>query len=191
MKKKAILTRLALGAALAFTAVSVPATKAHAEDLTAQLQKAVGELNAQQQASLYLLIKGLKGGGAAAAEGAAAAAPAAVDPKEAGAAVVNGFFAAASSEDIEKMMGFFSEDFDHYEYGDKAGVKDFLSQAIDMGYMDGIESKTEDAEFEVKGEEMTIYPVDVTGTFGAITFEYSLKKEGDTWKIIGFDASGL
>lgn len=194
MKKMAILARLALGAALTLAAVSTPVSKAYADHheggMTAELQKAIGELTAEQQASLFLLLKGLKGGGAAAEAPVVAAAPAG-DPKEAGSAIVNGFFAAASSEDMEKMMSFFSEDFDHYEYGDKQGVKDFLTQAIDMGYMDGITSSTADSEFEVNGEEMTIYPVDVTGSFGSITFEYVLKKEGDAWKIIGFDAAGL
>jgi hypothetical protein len=188
MKKMAVLTRITLGAVIALTMVTLASTpvKAAESDVTAKLQAAVADLSAAQQASLYLLLKQLQGGG----EGDTTAS-ATVSPEEAGAAVVNGFFEAAGNEDIDAMMSYFSEDFDHYEYGDKEGIKDFLSQAIDMGYMDGIESSTEDAEYEVEGDELTIYPVDVTGAFGAITFEYILKKEGSDWKIIGFDAAGL
>lgn len=188
MKKMAVFTRIALGAVVALTLVTLASApvKAAESDVTAKLQAAIADLNAAQQASLYLLLKQLQGGGG---EGAAATATA--SPEEAGAAIVNGFFEAAGKEDVDTMMSFFSEDFDHYEYGDKEGIKDFLSQAIDMGYMDGIESSTEDAEYEVEGDEMTIYPVDVSGAFGSITFEYVLKKEGSDWKIIGFDAAGL
>ena len=106
-------------------------------------------------------------------------------------AVVEKFGTSAAKEDMEGMMSVFSDSFEHYQYGDKAGVKEFLQQSADMGYLEGIEFSMEDAEFEKDGETISVYPVDVEGSFGSITFEYVLKKEGDAWKIVEFDASGL
>lgn len=188
------LFRLMTRAAVGFGVVAACAQPVFA-DVTADLQKKVSELSTEQQAALLLLLDQLAAqGGAAAAPAAApaeaAAAPAA-DPKAACKAVIEQFAAAAAKEDMDGMMAVFSDSFEHYQYGDKAGVKEFLQQSADMGYLEGIEFSMEDAEFEVDGETISVYPVDVEGSFGSITFEYVLKKEGDAWKIVEFDASGL
>ncbi len=190
------LFRLMTRAAVGFGVAAACAQPVFA-DVTADLQKKVSELSTEQQAALLLLLDQLaaQGGGAAAAPAAAApaeaaAAPAA-DPKAACKAVIEQFAAAAAKEDMDGMMAVFSDSFEHYQYGDKAGVKEFLQQSADMGYLEGIEFSMEDAEFEVDGETLSVYPVDVEGSFGSITFEYVLKKEGDAWKIVEFDASGL
>lgn len=164
-------------------------------DVAAELQKKVAELSTEQQAALLLLLDQLASASAApaapAAEAEAAPAPAADDPKEACKAVINTFATAAAKEDIDGMLSVFSDNFEHYQYGDKAGIKEFLQQSADMGYLEGIEFSMDDAEFEMDGDTMSVYPVDVEGSFGSITFEYILKKEGDAWKIVEFDASGL
>jgi predicted lipid-binding transport protein (Tim44 family) len=191
---KAMISRAALGLGVA-AAFAQPVFA----DVTADLQKKVSELSTEQQAALLLLLDQLAAQGAAPAapaEAAAAApaeaAPAApVDDNAAVKAVVEKFGTSAAKEDMEGMMSVFSDSFEHYQYGDKAGVKEFLQQSADMGYLEGIEFSMEDAEFEKDGETISVYPVDVEGSFGSITFEYVLKKEGDAWKIVEFDASGL
>ena len=162
-------------------------------DVAAELQKKVAGLSTEQQAALLLLLDQLGSAGAAAEAPAAeaAAAPATDDPQEACKAVINTFASSAAKEDLDGMLSVFSDSFEHYQYGDKAGIKEFLQQSADMGYLEGIEFSMEDAEFEMDGDTMSVYPVDVEGSFGSITFEYILKKEGDAWKIVEFDASGL
>ncbi len=159
-------------------------------DVTADLQKKVASLSTEQQAALLLLLDQLGSASGEAAAAPAAAAPAS-DPKEACKAAIGIFAAAAAKEDLDGMISVFSDSFEHYQYGDKAGVKEFLQQSADMGYLEGIEFSMDDAEFELDGDTMSVYPVDVEGSFGSITFEYILKKEGDAWKIVEFDASGL
>lgn len=185
MKLFQMVTRAAVGFGVAAACVQPVFA-----DVTADLQKKVSELSTEQQAALLLLLDQLAAQGAAPAAAPAAAAPA-DDPKAACKAIIEKFAASAAKEDMDGMMSVFSDSFEHYQYGDKAGVKEFLQQSADMGYLEGIEFSMEDAEFEADGDTMSVYPVDVEGSFGSITFEYVLKKEGDAWKIVEFDASGL
>lgn len=186
MKLTGIVTRVMVG----FGVVAACMQTAQA-DVTAELQKKVASMSTEQQAALLLLLDQLgSASGEAAAPAEAAAAPAA-DPSEACKAVIGIFAAAAAKEDLDGMISVFSDSFEHYQYGDKEGVKEFLQQSADMGYLEGIEFSMDDAEFELDGDTMSVYPVDVEGSFGSITFEYILKKEGDAWKIVEFDASGL
>lgn len=195
MKFMRLITSAAVGLGVA-VACAQPASA----DATADLQKKVSELSTEQQAALLLLLDQLtaaKGGEAAApaeaAKPADAAAPAAAptDPKEAAKAVIQKFADAAKKEDVDGMVSVFSDKFEHYQYGDKNGMKEFLQQSKDMGYLEGIEFNLNDAEFEADGDKLSVYPVDVEGSFGSITFEYVLQKEGNEWKIVEFDASGL
>ena len=189
--KKAIAWMVA-GAVVAFAGI------AQAEGpLTAQLNEKIAKLTAEQQAALLLLLNTTTGGdAAAAAPAAAAAAPAAAaDPKAALMDGLKNVLAAAKKEDLDSVMSMISEDFEHPQLGDKAGLKEFLQGAIDMGYIemyaDDTEVSTEDVEFEQDGEELIIYPIDVEGPWGSATLEFTAKQEGGAWKIVSVDASGV
>ena len=95
--------------------------------------------------------------------------------------------AAALAQDIDKLLTYYSDDFSHYEFGDKAGLKEFLDGAKDMGYLDGLEVSMEQAKTTIEGDTATIFPVILEGTFGSTEIEFTSKKEGDTWKVIGMD----
>jgi len=179
------IARVAVLAAL----VLVAAAPAMAQSTAEKLNAAIEGMSPEQQAALLLLITTMSGGGEEAAPAEEAAAPA--DPKEAVTAAIQTFADAAAAGDMDKMLSVFSEDFEHYQYGDKEGIKEFLQQSADMGYLEGIEFYMDDAEFEEDGDIISVYPVDVEGSFGAVTFEYILANEGGTWKIVEFDASGL
>jgi len=189
--KKAI-AWMAAGAVVAFAGI------AQAEGpLTAQLNEKISKLSAEQQAALLLLLNSTTGGdAAAAAPAAAAAAPAAAaDPKTALMDGIKNVLEAAKKEDLNAVMALVSEDFEHPQLGDKAGLQELLQSAIDMGYIemyaDDTEVSTEDVEFEQDGEEMIIYPIDVEGPWGSATLEFTAKQEGGAWKIVGVDASGV
>jgi len=94
---------------------------------------------------------------------------------------------AALAKDIDTLLTYYSDDFSHYEFGDKAGLKEFLEGAKDMGYLDGLEVGMEQAETTIEGDTATIYPVVIEGPFGSTEIEFSSKKEAGTWKIIGMD----
>ena len=95
--------------------------------------------------------------------------------------------AAILAQDLDKLLTYYSDDFSHYEFGDKAGLKEFLEGAKDMGYLDGLEVSMEQAETTIEGDTATIYPVIIDGSFGSTEIEFTSKKEGDTWKVIGMD----
>ncbi|MFM1918735.1 MAG: hypothetical protein RLZZ303_369 [Candidatus Hydrogenedentota bacterium] len=186
---------MATGAAI--TAAAMFSGVASAEGaLTAQLQERISKMSAEQQAALLILLNSGAVGGEAAAPAEAPAAPAAeTDPKQALLTGISTILDAAKKEDLDTVMALVSEDFEHPQLGDKAGLREFLQGAIDMGYIemyaDDTEVSTEDTEFEEDGEELIIYPIDVEGPWGSATLEFVAKQEGGAWKIVGVDASGV
>ena len=187
--KKALIW-MAAGAVVAFAGF------AQAEGpLTAQLNEKISKLTAEQQAALLLLLNTTTGTAAAPAVAAAAAPAAAADPKTALLDGIKNILAAAKKEDLDSVMSYVSDSFEHPQLGDKAALKEFLQGAVDMGYIemyaDDTTVSTEDVEFEQDGEELIIYPVDVEGPWGSATLEFVAKLEAGAWKIIGVDASGI
>ena len=92
--------------------------------------------------------------------------------------------AAMQAQDVGQIMAVYSEDFED-ERGGKEALRQMIGYIIDEGYMDSIEIVTENAVAAVDGATATYGPVDLTGDFGAMTFEYKLKKEADgVWRII-------
>ncbi len=70
-------------------------------------------------------------------------------------------------------------------------MKDFIGQAIDMGYLEDLEVYMDDAEAEVDGEEVIVYPIEIMGAFGSVTFELVFQEKDGAMKIVGLDASGI
>ena len=101
--------------------------------------------------------------------------------------VINGWEAALLEQDMEKAMAYYSEDFEHYEWGDKAGLTEFLEEAEAMGYMDDAETDLGEMEIEIEETKATAYPIDLTAAFGSSTIELTLTKEGDAWMITGME----
>ncbi len=94
-------------------------------------------------------------------------------------------------QNVDGLMGLFSDKFEHYEWGNKAGAQDFMKNAKDMGYMDGLEVDITKATKTAEGDKFKVYPVEVSGSFGSTTLELIFAKDGDAWKIVGLDASNL
>jgi len=174
----------------------------------------VMDLTTEQLAQCYLFladydeivcsaIRAMRGAGAPGSApcpaAAAAAAPAEAAPAEAttakpgdkAVAAAKAWGDALAAQDLEKIMACFADDFEHYEYGDKAGIRDFIGQAMDMGYLEDLEVSVDDAEAEVDGDEVIVYPVELMGAFGSITFELVFEERNGEMKITGMDASGL
>ena len=169
-----MMKKLFVGAlALVLMIAVIPAQASVQEDLNA----AISKLNADQQSALLFLLTG-------ASSGAASADDAILD-------VIKAFGVAAAAGDAEAMMKCVSDDFEHWEFGDKEGLQGAYEALIDEGMFEDIELILDDAEIEIDGDEATIYPVDVEGAFGTATIEYVMVKEGDTWKIIEMDVSGV
>lgn len=127
---------------------------------------------------------------AAAAEKVAEAAPE-IDPKELILQGVKTFGDKLTAADVPGTMAMVSDSFAHYEYGDKAGLQEFLQGAADMGYLSGLDVSVKDAEVKVEGDKATVYPVEISGSFGSATLELVLGKANGTWALTGLDISGI
>jgi len=98
--------------------------------------------------------------------------------------------AAGVAKDLDKVMALYSDKFSHYEYGDKAGMKAFIKDAIDMGYLENADFNTANAKVTIDAKDKTkasVYPIDLKAAFGSATMRLDLKKEATGWKIIGTD----
>jgi ketosteroid isomerase-like protein len=101
--------------------------------------------------------------------------------------VVADWKAAASAKDLDKVMALYSDAFSHFEYGDKAGMKSFIKDAIDMGYMENAVVDTANAKVTIEKDKANAYPINLKAAFGTATIKLDLKKEASGWKIIGMD----
>jgi hypothetical protein len=164
--------------------------QAQAQDaeLTAKLQAKVAELSGSQQAALFLFLDNLGGGGAP-----APAAAAEETPESALKASLEEFKAMVANKklDVDKLFGRMSEDFTHPVVQDKQGALDFIKNALNSGVADGIldqiEISIEDAEYELDGDEVEIYPIDVDTPIGSVTLGLYGKKENGVWRVVEVD----
>jgi len=94
--------------------------------------------------------------------------------------------AAATAKDLDKVMTFYSEKFSN-ENGDKAGMKAFIKEAIDMGYLENADFNTANAKVTIEKDAANVYPIDLKAAFGSATLRMNLKKEAAGWMIVGMD----
>lgn len=166
---------------LALGAVSTGNAGARADTtVEAELSEAIGQLNAEQKAALLVLVKSIVDAEAGKESPAAGAMK-----------TVNAYVKAAEAADIDGLMEQFSDNFSHYEVGDKIGYRNFLEGVKADGMLEDITGFTGDAKAEVSGDTVTVHPVDLEGLFGTVTMEFELKQEGKTWKIVGMDMQGV
>lgn len=99
--------------------------------------------------------------------------------------------AAQVAEDIDAMMVLFSDDFSTNDIADKDGLREFMEQAIDMGYFEGVEVSLADVEIEIDGDTATVYPIEWMSDAAELTMETTVKKEADGWKCVDLVIEGL
>lgn len=93
--------------------------------------------------------------------------------------------------DLDAIMAVFSDKFEHFDWRDKAGARQFIQEAIDIGYLDDIEVHLDQAEIKVDGTLASVYPVNLAGAFGSLTMELFLTRENGKWLVTGLDAPGM
>ncbi len=86
------------------------------------------------------------------------------------------------SKNLDKIMEPFADDFSTKDASSKAKLRDFLQQAIDMGYLDDAECdiKTITIKIEPDKKTATVAPVDLSGGAGSISLEVTLGKRDIT-----------
>lgn len=100
--------------------------------------------------------------------------------------------ATLENQDVDACMSYFSEQFTNSNWGDKEGAREFIQDAKDTGLMEDLEVDIDTMEITFDGPDRAqLYPIDVTGVFGTITFDVTVVREKDGWKVIGLSAPGL
>lgn len=80
-----------------------------------------------------------------------------------------------------------SESFSSGAVGDKNDLLDYLKNADDMGFLDGLEVSLEDAVITVEGETATLEPVDASGSFGSLSLSFTGVREKGVWMVSGVE----
>ncbi len=101
--------------------------------------------------------------------------------------LLQGWKTAGEAQDIDALLTFYSDEFENGEYGDKEGLKGFLKDNKDMGYLSNAEINVADAKITVEGDKATVYPIEMTASFGTGTITLELKKAEGKWMVIGMD----
>ena len=112
-------------------------------------------------------------------------------PEEQIKATVDGWSAAMIAKDLDKVMSFYSEKFEHNEWGDKAKMKESLKTFLDSGMLDGLQVNTANTAIKVDGGTGTAYPIDLSTQQGTATAELRFAGEESGWLIVGIDVSGI
>jgi hypothetical protein len=114
-----------------------------------------------------------------------------VTPEDAIKAQVAKMKAAMATQKVPEIMTVFSENFKSDEWGDKAGMKDFIQQSVDMGYLEKMEVVTANMQIKVNGNTAVAYPIELNGSFGSITIELTFTKEAAGWMVTKMTTSGM
>lgn len=98
--------------------------------------------------------------------------------------IVTDMLAALEAQDVDKMVSYYSDDFESDQGGDKAATREFLAGAKEQGFLEGIEVDQSSSEITVEGEKASVGPIDLEGAFGALTLEFDLEKRGGSWIVV-------
>lgn len=124
------------------------------------------------------------GGGSTAAKGPSA--------EEGIKASLEGWKAGMEGKDLAKLGASMSDKFNHSEWGNKQQMLDFLKSQFDQGTLDGTKVDGSKAKITVNGNTATVYPVEMTASFGTATIEFKLEKEADgVWRATGINVEGV
>lgn len=99
--------------------------------------------------------------------------------------------AAANAQDLDAVFAHIAEDFDCPQLGGKQDFRDFVENAKDSGFLEGLEISVDDAVITIDGDTATVSPVDIQGNFGGGEGDFVAKKLNGVWMITEMDISGI
>lgn len=93
--------------------------------------------------------------------------------------------AAMLAKDIESLMATYSDGYVSSRGDGKDSVRQFMSRAIEQGYMDNVKIGLDAAKITVEDNKANIAPVEFSSDRGTMTLEYTLEKADGKWLIVG------
>ena len=105
----------------------------------------------------------------------------------------NTFIQGLISKNPDAALTVVSPEFYHADAGDKAGLRNFIADAIDSGYLDDAEADTSSVEYTIDAEKgaAKVYPVVINSAAGSATMGINLTKKDGAWAITGLDIEGV
>ena len=105
---------------------------------------------------------------------------------------LNEFKVALETKNIDKLKASLSDEFDHYEWGNKESMLAFVQDTMNQGDLDRAEVSLELVEIEVEDGTATAYPVELRAVFGSATIGFKMKKEADgVWRAVSMEMEGV
>ncbi len=95
-------------------------------------------------------------------------------------------------KDAEQIALAISDEFSHYEYGNKDQMLSFLKGAFNDGTLDSAKVTLETAETKIDGDTASVYPVELMASFGSATLGFTMTKEADgVWRVTTMTVEGV
>ena len=106
-------------------------------------------------------------------------------PHEQVAAAIADLQAAIKAQDVEKIMGIYSDDFTNSQGANKAAVRGMFENLQSQGMLQNIAiAGLDKSEITVEGDSATVTPVIINFSSGEISYGCTLKKEADgVWRL--------
>ncbi len=96
--------------------------------------------------------------------------------------------AAVEKKDVDGILVFYSDKFSSDRGDGKAGLKEFLDNAKQQGYLDGAKIDLSKTTIKIEKDKATATPIGLSGSRGSMTLEMGLQQEaGKVWRIIKTD----
>jgi len=103
----------------------------------------------------------------------------------------NTFVQGLVTKNPDAAMTVVSPDFYHPDAGDKAGVRNFIADAIDAGYLDYAEADMTAVDYTIEGDKASVYPIVLNTAAGSATLGLELTKTDGAWMVSGMDVEGV
>lgn len=106
-------------------------------------------------------------------------------------ATLDAWQAGVQAKNIDQIVGQYSEDFSHPEYGNKASFRQAMVDLTEQGAFDGAKVAFDKTKIAIDGSDntkATAGPVELQASFGGASLNFNLKKEGDgVWRFTGMN----
>jgi len=103
----------------------------------------------------------------------------------------NTFIQGLVTKNPDAALTVVSPDFNHADAGDKAGLRNFIADAIDSGYLDDAEADMSATAYTLEGDKAKVYPVVINSAAGSATLGMELTKKDGAWLITGMEVEGV
>lgn len=115
--------------------------------------------------------------------GGGAAAPAGPSDEEMIQTLISGALDALAAKDIATMTASFADDLSTNQGQDKEALVQFLNQASEQGFLDGMTIDTSGMTTTIEGDSAEVAGVGLEGAFGALTLGFKLEKRDGQWLV--------